>query len=368
MDLLEKLTSQGPKRILALDGGGIRGVLCLGFLQKVETILRIRHQNEGLRLCDYFDLIGGTSTGAIIAGALAVGMEVAEIKRLYLELGGKIFGQKWWRAWRAVFHVKSLEEELARLYGDRTLGDPSIRTGLCIVTKRADTGSVWPLINHPHGKFYQHNQTILLRNAVRASTAAPMFFVPAKYTVGDGEYGAFVDGGVSMCNNPGLLLFLIATLKGFPFRWPTGENRLLLLSIGTGRRERRADVNVVVNGRLWDWAREVPMMLMEDASWQNQLILQYLSKTQTPWRIDDEVGDLSSDLLATEPALSYLRYDVKLNPDSLRELGLVELIPKLKSLSQMSAGGNRFDLAKLGEKEAARQVRDEHFPKAFDLL
>ena len=61
-----------PKRILSLDGGGIRGVITLQFLEKIETILRKRHgDNPDFRLCHYFDLIGGTSTGAIIAAGLA---------------------------------------------------------------------------------------------------------------------------------------------------------------------------------------------------------------------------------------------------------------------------------------------------------
>jgi uncharacterized protein len=368
MELLQRLTTQGPKRILALDGGGIRGVLSLAFLERIENLLRVRHQNKELRLCDYFDLIGGTSTGAIIAGALAIGMEVAEIQHRYLELGGKIFGRKSWRAWRAIFNVKALEEELESLFGDRRLDDESIRTGLCVVAKRADTGSTWPLLNHPNGKYFSLNRTMLLRNVVRASTAAPMFFVPVKYKVGRaGSYGAFVDGGVSMSNNPALLLFLIATLKEFPFRWPRGEDRLLLVSAGTGNWERAEDVNVVANRRLWDWAHEVPMMLMHDASWQNQLILQCLSNSKTPWAIDDEVGDLSGDLLSDRPALTYLRYDVKLDADTLRDLKHPELAAKAKSLRRMSVAQNRFDLAVIGESAAEGQVREEHFPAAFDL-
>jgi patatin-like phospholipase/acyl hydrolase len=351
-----------------LDGGGIRGVLSLGFLERIERLLRVRHQNEQFRLCDYFDLIGGTSTGAIIAGGLAIGMEVAEIKRRYLDLGGKIFGRKSWRAWRALFDVRGLEEELQNLFGDRTLDDASIRTGLCIVAKRADTGSTWPLINHPNGKYFALNRSLLLRNVVRASTAAPMFFVPAKYRVGrSGSYGAFVDGGVSMANNPALLLFLIATLKKFPFGWPTGEDKLLLVSIGTGHWDRKENVDIVSNRRLWDWAREVPTMLMRDANWHNQLILQYLSNTRTPWSIDDELGDLTGDLLLLQPALTYLRYDVRLDAETLHSLELHELADKAESLWGMSAAENRVALAAVGDKAAQQQVKEDHFSEAFDL-
>jgi len=366
MTLLERLTSSGPKRILALDGGGIRGALTLGFLERIEQILRLRHQNPQLKLCDYFDLIGGTSTGAIIASGLAIGMEAAELKQMYLDLGGKIFGRRDWRILQAKFDPTPLNEELVKVFRDRILGDDSIKTGLCLIAKRADTGSMWPLINHPDGKYYKHNSQILLRQAVRASTAAPTYFVPEKFEIKANEIGAFVDGGVSMAINPALQLFLVATLKGFPFHWQTGEHRLLLVSVGTGVWHQHDTADKVAEGRMWDWATQVPLMLMNDANWQNQLLLQYLSRTPTPWEINREVGDLASDLLTPEPALSYLRYDVWLEANALNALGLAKLSPKLESLRDMSAAENRYDLAAIGEQAAERQVRDEHFSKAFD--
>lgn len=365
MTIKERITAEGPKRILALDGGGIRGALTLGFLERIEQILRVHHQDSNLKLCEYFDLIGGTSTGAIIAGALAIGKEVREIKDMYLDLGGKVFGKKKWKKWVAFFDEKPLEKELEKVFGDITLGDSSIKTGLCIITKRADTRSIWPLINNPDGKYFEKNKGILLRDALRASAAAPVFFMPEEFEVGEGEIGAFVDGGVSMANNPSLQLFLVATLKGFNFRWQTGKDRLLLVSVGTGTWQQRDSVEDVLNHKLWNWAKEVPSMLMEDASWHNQLLLQYLSNTPTSWKIDREIGDLSSDLLAPEPVLSYLRYNVRLEANNLQELGMARLVPKLKSLREMSAAQNRDDLAKIGEKAAEKQVREEHFPEIF---
>jgi hypothetical protein len=370
MTLLHRLTSEGSKRILALDGGGIRGALTLGFLTRIEQLLRERHHKSDLRLCDYFDLIGGTSTGAIIASGLAIGMEATELQQMYLELGGKVFGKKKWKRHEAIFDARPLEEELKKVLGDRTLGDDSLRTGLCIVTKRADTRSTWPLINHPHGKYYPDNSKIPLRKVVRASTAAPVYFIPELIDVSRGERrerGAFVDGGVSMANNPALQLFLVATLQGFPFKWPIGEHRLLLVSVGTGFWERRDDADRVARGRFWDWAMEVPSMLMDDATWQNQLILQYLSRSPTRCEIDRELGNLEDDLLTPEPALSYLRYNVPLETDTLNALGLAELSGKVESLRDMSAAANRFDLAQIGKKAAEEQVQDEHFPEAFDL-
>jgi hypothetical protein len=73
-----------------------------------------------------------------------------------------------------------------------------------------------------------------------------------------------------MANNPALQIFLVATLKGFPFHWQMGEDQLLLVLIGTGVWQRHETIEVVTDSRLWDWASGVPSMLMEDASWQNQ--------------------------------------------------------------------------------------------------
>src|SRR4030095_5614940 len=83
-----------------------------------------------------------------------------------------------------------LENELKNVFKDITLGSDKIRTGLCIVAKRADTNSVWPLINHPKGMYYDSdvgtNKNILLWKAVRASAAAPTYFIPQLIEVGGG--------------------------------------------------------------------------------------------------------------------------------------------------------------------------------------
>jgi patatin-like phospholipase/acyl hydrolase len=385
MSLFERLTAAGPKRILALDGGGIRGALTLGYLEKIEAILRARHNNPKLLLCDYFDLIGGTSTGSIIAAALAVGKEVNEIKALYRRLGAAVFTTyKWydWRRWwRYTFDASQLRAELKNLFGDLTFGHREdapliengtsrhIRTGLCVITKRADTGSTWPLINHPNAKYYEDNKGMLLRQVVRASTAAPTYFESERIDVGDGEIGDFVDGGVSMANNPALQLFLIATLRGFRFNWTAGEDKLLLVSVGTGTWKLTAGDDPVTGYSKLEWAERVPSILMNDANKQNQLLLQYLSRTPTPWTVDGEVGNLADDLLTPEPALTYLRYNVQLETNPLNSLGLSGLAAKLESLRKMEVGKNVEDLLLIGDRAAEAQAEqiERQLPAAFDL-
>ena len=95
MALHERLTSDGPKRILSIDGGGARILMALGFLEEIERILRERYDRPDLRLSDYFDLIGGTSAGAFVAAVLATGMEMRAVAELSLDFAGKIFKLNW---------------------------------------------------------------------------------------------------------------------------------------------------------------------------------------------------------------------------------------------------------------------------------
>lgn len=367
MTLVERLRSNGAKRILALDGGGIRGALTLGYLEKIEQILREKHDNQNLKLCDYFDLIGGTSTGSIIAAGLAIGMTAAEVKKMYLDLGGEVFSKNSFlrRFTHASFDAGRLRKELEKVFGEITLGSDRIETGLCIVAKRVDTDSTWYLLNHPDGKYFKHGEGMLLRHAIRASTAAPTYFDPEEIDVGFGENGVFVDGGVSMANNPALALFLIATLKGYNFNWETGEDKLLVVSIGTGVWSDRSGADAITGYNKLDWASRVPSMIMNDASWHNQLILQSISKTETPWEIDGEVG--FGNLITPAPLLTYLRYNAWLDHNGLQKLGLGNMVENLDSLREMSNGENAEDLAVIGEAAAKTQVSDKHFQTCLGI-
>ena len=229
------LFSTGPKRILALDGGGIRGILSLQLLRRIESMVRQRTGDPDTRLCDYFDLIGGTSTGAILAACLALGRTVDELEDLYRELGRSIFQRRWYRRGflLAKFPPDALRAALDRELGDLAIGDEAIQTGLAIVTKRLDTGSPWVIHNNPRGRYFNAragseaiaNSLYSLGGVVRASTAAPHFFEPESIEIAPGLSGAFVDGGVSPHNNPALQLLLLATLEGHGLRWPMGEDR-----------------------------------------------------------------------------------------------------------------------------------------------
>lgn len=376
-ELLARLKSPGPKRILALDGGGIRGCTTLAFLERIEATVRQRMHPQAT-LSDYFDLIGGTSTGAIIATLLALGRSVEEVKTTYLDLGTKVFSRRagWARLpWIGpmlftAWSVAPLERFAKQLFSEKTtLGSPALKTGLCIVAKRADTFSTWPYINHPEGKFYADNADIPLWKLIRASSAAPTYFRPIRIDIGGAgkqEYGVFVDGGVGMTNNPALQLFFVATLKGFPFHWRAGAADMLLVSVGTGRCSQSLSQKDVLRAENLYWARNVPELLMADASEHNELMLQYLSDSPTARPIDWEVGDLSGDLLGGVPQLSYLRYNAVLDQKDLAAVGMPVSESELRSLRDMAAGRNGPRLHEIGTAFAASQYKDQHLPPAFD--
>ncbi len=399
----DRLYVLGPKRILALDGGGIRGLLSLGFLAQIETVLRMRYENDHLVLADYFDLIGGTSTGAGIAAALSMGGTVANVKSLYLQMGEEAFtpaAPRWFpeklrnaalfvpaarfsmtlgsrevtfggrNPWAARFRSEPLEKLLREHLGeDVTLGSERVRTGLCIIAENVSTGSTWPLHNGPRGVYYKRNKDIPLWKAVRASTAAPVYFLPEVIDYGNGE-ASFIDGGVSMANNPALQLFLICRLEGYRFCWGAGADKLLLVSVGTGTWSRKEHAERALQSRIWNWAANVPDLLMGDATRQNQLLLQSMARSLTQTDIDREVDSFRPYQLTREPLLTYVRYNVDLESKSLSALGFpqFENEAEARMLREMSAAENCDILAKIGEVAGRKRVRPEHLPTGFDLL
>jgi hypothetical protein len=368
-----------PKRILALDGGGIRGILTLEYLGAIEDLLRARTSRKDLVLSDYFDLIGGTSTGSIIAAALACGLTVAQLKKLYRDIGGSVFKGSFagstFLGGKLVPKFPSgpvLEALNTQLGADTTLDSDRIRTGLMVMTKRLDTGSPWPLHNHPDARYAAQDGKLLLTHVVRASTAAPTYFAPEEIDISsrDGKVvkGAFVDGGVSPFNDPSLQLLMLAALQGHGFRWQTGADNLLLISVGTGTYKEKYTTEALV--------KMVPAMqgitalqsLMDDCDRMNRAMMQWLTNSLTPWRIDSAVGEMQLDSQNGPRLATYVRYNVQLEPGWLSTAVKIDYGPdRIKKIAQMDDPTNMDDLAKIGELAAANQVEEAHFPKRFDL-
>jgi len=401
------LFGPGPKRILALDGGGVRGAMTVAFLERIEALLCEHHGRE-VRLGDYFDLVGGTSTGAVIAGALALGYRTAQVKDFYLKLAPFAFKRQRWRipVLQAKFDARGLRKQIEEVVGNRVLSSPDLITGFCIITKRMDTGSPWIISNNPRapywedGKDYIGNQSYPLVNLVRASTAAPHFFDPEllpisqnqavlpdeiakplnvpwlarafhamlqeiglrpKVKIDPNVYGLFVDGGVTPHNNPALALLNLATLSPFNIRWPTGPDRLTVFSLGTGTYRPRLSYEALGFARFTKLAFHALLSLMNDTEMQVLAQMQWMGECPAPWQINSEIGTLAGDAPPGGKMFRFLRYDVRLEKDWLaRELNYQvdnELLDRLRGMDDPSIVHRLYEIGALAAK---KQVKIEH--------
>lgn len=364
--LLNRLKASGPKRILALDGGGIRGILTVQILREIEKRERKANSDPTLVLADSFDLIGGTSTGAIIAALVALGKNIDEIEALYKEVGEKVFKKR--PVLGLIFpkySTKALEKVLRRELGNMTLGSGSLKTGLAVIAKRVDTGSVWVFNNHPEGKYFNAsvdegetygNGDYNLAEIVRASTAAGHYFKPEHIEIHKNEKpGLFVDGGMSPHNNPAFQLFLLATLKGFPFHWQTGEAQLSITSVGTGTRTPKVKSTSWLNHIAGLHAVRSLESMMNDSQELNELLMQGFSRSTSARVIDGEVQDLKEDQIAGQPLFEYHRYDVHFEQKWMKEhLGMEMSEKGLDKVSQLDAIDQMQQLIEIGKRYAER--------------
>jgi hypothetical protein len=400
------LFGPGPKRLLSLDGGGVRGAITVAFLQRIEALLRQRHGKD-IRLGDYFDLVGGTSTGAVIAGALALGYETEQVKEFYLKLAPYAFKRGHFRVplLQAKFDARGLRHQIEEVVGNRLLSSPDLRTGFCIVTKRMDTGSPWIISNNPRAPYWEDgpdyigNKRYPLVNLVRASTAAPHFFDPELLPISQTQvlpdaiakplntpwaarafhtlledfglrtpvkidqnaYGLFVDGGVTPHNNPSLALFHMATLTPFGIRWTARPENLTVMSLGTGTYRPRLSYQSLGFARNTKLAIHALMSMMTDAEMLVLLLMQWMGECPQPWTINSEVGTVVGDAPAGGKMFRFLRYDVKLETQWLAsELNYKVSEAQLERLRGMDDPSLVSQLFEIGHRAAEKQVKLDH--------
>ena len=367
-----------PRKLLALDGGGIRGALTLEVLVKIESMLaKATGRGDSFRLCHFFDYIGGTSTGAIIAAALARGMAATEVLQFYKQAGPDMFDKAWLLARvRHLYETKPLTEQLQNVFGAETTLEPQhLKSLLLVVTRNVTTDSPWPISSNPRAKYNELtrpdcNLKIPLWQLVRASTAAPIFFEPEviQWDAKDpAKRFVFVDGGMTPYNNPAFLLYRMATLPEYKLGWKMGEKNLLVMSIGTGAApELDAEVYSPGKNALSNLAG-IPSALMYGASVDQDLNCRTIGRCVYGAPIDREVGNLipkdaggnaiplSQDL---GRAFLYARYNADLSFDGLRTMGLGDIDPK--NVSKLDSVDALADLSRVGKK-LAEEVTLEHF-------
>jgi hypothetical protein len=358
------------KTILALDGGGVRGVIAIAFLERIEALFR-EHAGAPVRLADRFDLVGGTSTGAIIATCLALGLSASELKAMYLKLAPRVFRSRFRLALvQTRFDAAALRQEIENVVGDRQLDSPDLKTALAIITKRLDTGGAWIVSNNPRAKYWEShpdgrhigNRHFRLADLVRASTAAPYYFEPQEIAIVPGEPpGLFVDGGITPHNNPALALLQLATIPAYGYAWPAGADRLRIISVGTGARRDRMSLDTARRAPAAQLGIAALASMVTDSSNQVLTMLHMLGRTHSPWVLNSEIGDLGGFTLSPEPLFSFERYDVKLDRDWLKnELGLAIGLDEITAISAMD-NCDALPLAwEIGTAAAAKFVKPEH--------
>jgi len=337
------------RKLLALDGGGIRGVMSLEILRKIERDLAAATgKGASFRLGDFFDYIGGTSTGAIIAAGLAMGKSVQELIDFYIEAGPLMFEKtSLIGRLRSFYQADPLRKKLNSVFGERTLGEEDLRSLLLVVTRNATTDSPWPVSSNPLARYNDRtradcNLQIPLWQLVRASTAAPVYFPPeiVEWDKNDPtKTFFFVDGGVTPYNNPAFLLFRMATLPQYRLNWPTGEGRMMLISVGTGSAAAVSrDLNA--RGQLAPVnAAHLPGVLMGGAAIDQDINCRAIGRCVFGAPVDREIGDmiprrpdpLKGDVIPLEEdrgrQFLYARYNPDVSREGLDALGLNEIDP-----------------------------------------
>jgi len=240
------------KLILALDGGGIRGAASTEFLYKVDVELQERH---GVALRDCVDYFAGTSTGGIIALALATtDMPIDRINRLYNHRSGReIFEEN-----RGLFEIDGINAPkyegagktrfLKRWFQDATFVSAAEKSRH-VLTVTFAVERHRPLVLKSH---HPEHATLKSFAVADATSAAPTYFPSRPINLGPGASQCWlVDGGV-VANNP--TLCAIAEAQHV---WPDiTKQGLRVLSVGTGKRTRKINGPATRKWGAYQWIRQ----------------------------------------------------------------------------------------------------------------
>lgn len=248
-------------RVLSIDGGGIRGILPARILAWLE-------ERTGRPTSELFDLIAGTSTGAILTAGLTVPdtagsprLDAATMERLYHEQGPRIFSRPVLHRVRTAngtlgprYPSTALAEVLADTLGDARLAD--LRTDVLIPAYESELRTPW---------FFRSTRAqrdpacdFALTDVVQAATAAPTYFRPARITGGDGRSWTLLDGGL-YANDPALSALVEA------FAVPD-ITEVVVLSLGTGALNRPLPYETIRSWGLIRWARPVLEVVFDGVS------------------------------------------------------------------------------------------------------
>ncbi len=356
------------RRILALDGGGIRGVYTLQILAEIEAIFRRERNEPGLVLRDVFDMFAGTSTGSILATFLAWGLPVREIERLYIDCSPMMFAAgSWHERWKFKYKPEAIAEFFREQFVDPDTGGPTLLGTnhlkdklLLVVMRNGSTGGSWPVTNNPSALYNRPdhpdcNLHFPIWQLLRASTAAPTYFPPEEIKIGNKTH-LFMDGGMTPYNNPAFIAALMATLPSYHIGWPAAREKLHIISVGTGLVRARITAKAASAVNILDYARYVAPALLGSIAWQQDLACRVIGDCVHGYALDAEIGALETPTLFTagEQKFTYARYDQPFDDRDPKIAALSHDLFELDNLKIIPL------LQEIGREYAAAHVRKEH--------
>ncbi len=258
-------------QILALDGGGYKGMFAAAVLERLEADL-------GISVTEHFDLITGTSTGGIIALGLGAGLAPAEITSFYVDHGKEIFPGRLRRPGRRPFASKyspaPLRHALEQVLGAKTLGESRLR--LVIPSYDLTNDDVY-VFRTPHAPRLRRDRSELMVDVALATSAAPTY-LPAHQLRGL----RLIDGGV-WANNP-TMVGVVEAINNFG----CSAEEIAVFSIGTTTDTvfRHPRLN---RGGLLPWAREAIEVVLRGQSIGARNAAQLMLGTDNVMRVDPAV-------------------------------------------------------------------------------
>jgi predicted acylesterase/phospholipase RssA len=262
-----------PRRILSIDGGGIRGLIPAVLLESLEAA-------TGKPARESFDFVAGTSTGAILAGGIGAGFSGEQLASLYRRRGPELFRQiPVLSVLRRIvtgqlYDVSRLREMIAEELGDRAgwrIND--VPPDILVTAKALDDGHQWYFVKDRPGLNRASTGGYALVDCLTASAAAPTYFAPWQI---DG-IGLLVDGGTGVAGNP----VYQACVEAFEYTGEYQPSETIVVSLGTGRFfDRRRP------SWLWPWVQWVLSELLRSPGEQQTELVERHYPAARFYRID----------------------------------------------------------------------------------
>lgn len=265
-------------RVLSIDGGGVRGIIPAMMLAEIE-------RRTGRATAELFDLIAGNSIGGILTLALTKPDEsgrpefsAAEALAIYEDHAPRIFRRRAWHAvpvlnvvvnmLRPKYSAEGLETVLNHYLGDCRLADAV--TDVIVGSYDAEYGEPRLFSSRCCGLDDDPNSELLMRDAARATSAAPGFFPPVRLEGGGPDRASTLIDGAFFAENPGLLAYADVIA-----RHPEGSD-VLLVSLGCGQTRCRVPYAQARKWGFFKWGPHIVRVTLGGASYMIDLELEQL--------------------------------------------------------------------------------------------